>query len=432
VAVKSTIQEFVMTAIETPHPTPQLPPTFNRLAWSNLSAQSAEQIALAAAPIVAVLVLGVGEGQTGLLQTALTLPFILFAIPAGLLTDRISRRTLMAGAESLRAAALAAILLLIWLGALTLPLLALLGFVAVCGTVAYSVAAPALVPSLVSPQSLPAANARIELARTIAFASGPALGGVLVGWMGAGPAFGFAAALSVVAVILLSGIYEPARAATARRHPLQEIKEGASFVLHHALLRPVFITQFIFNTASFLLLAVFVPYAVRRLGLSATGVGATLAMYGVGMVVGALLATRVMRRLAFGTVIGLGPVTGLVASAVMALTTVIPTPFLAGLSFFLLGVGPILWVISTTTLRQSVTPPRLLGRVSAINILSYGARPLGSTLGAIVGGLYGAEACLYLAVAIFGAQALVILVSPAVSLARQPDMVTDAPAARAC
>jgi predicted MFS family arabinose efflux permease len=231
--------------------------------------------------------------------------------------------------------------------------------------------------------------------------------------------------LSVIAVVLLSGIYEPARAPAPRRHPLQEIKEGAEFVLHHALLRPVFITQFIFNTASFLLLAVFVPYAVRHLGLSATGVGVTLAMYGVGMVAGALAATRVMQRLAFGTVIGLGPVTGFVAAAIMALTTVAPTPLLAGLSFFLLGAGPILWVISTTTLRQSVTPPSLLGRVSAINIMSYGARPLGSALGAIVGGLYGAETCLYLAAAIFAAQALVILLSPAVTLERQPDMVGE-------
>ena len=415
-----------MSATENAH---QLPPTFNRLAWSNLAAQSAEQIALAAAPIVAVLLLGVGEGQTGLLQTALTLPFILFAIPAGLLTDRISRRRLMAGAEALRAAALLAILMLIWLDLLTLPLLALSGFIAVCGTVAYSVAAPALVPSLVSPQSLPAANARIELARTVAFASGPALGGVLVGWVGAAPAFGFAAALSVIAVMLLSGIYEPARAPAPKRHPLQEIREGAAFVLHHPLLRPVFITQFIFNTAWFVMLAVFVPYAVRRFGLAASGIGTVLAMYGVGMVVGALVATRVMRQFAFGTVIGLGPVTGFVAALVMALTTLFPTPWLAGLSFFLLGVGPILWVISTTTLRQSVTPPRLLGRVSAINIMSYGARPLGSALGAIVGGFYGAEACLYLAVAIFGAQALVILLSPAVSLARQPEMVGDGPKA---
>jgi len=149
-------------------------------------------------------------------------------------------------------------------------------------------------------------------------------------------------------------------------------------------------------------------------------------MYGVGMVAGALLATRVMRSLAFGTVIGLGPVTGLVASVVMAATTLFPSPLLAGLSFFLLGAGPILWVISTTTLRQSVTPPRLLGRVSAINILSYGARPLGSLLGAMVGGVFGAGACLYLAAVIFAAQALVILLSPAVTLSRRPEMAGEA------
>jgi predicted MFS family arabinose efflux permease len=411
--------------------TPRLPPTFNRLAWSNLAAQSAEQIALAAAPIVAVLTLRVAEGETGLLQTALTLPFVIFSIPAGLLADRIPRRLLMAGAEALRAAALAAVLLLLWLGALSLPVLALLGFAAVCGTVAYSVAAPALVPSLVGPELLPAANARIELARTVAFAGGPALGGALVGWLGAGPAFGSAAVLSATAVVLLAGIYEPARERAPARHPLQDIRDGAAFVFEHPLLRPVFVTQFIFNTGSFLLLAIFVPYAVRHLQLSATGIGITLAMYGIGMVIGALLATRVMRRLAFGTVIGLGPVSGFAASAVMALTTSIPTAPLAGLGFFLLGVGPILWVISTTTLRQSVTPPQLLGRVSAINIMSYGARPLGSALGAIVGGLYGAEACLYLAVAIFGAQALVILVSPAVALKRQPEMCGEpAPVAR--
>jgi predicted MFS family arabinose efflux permease len=170
--------------------------------------------------------------------------------------------------------------------------------------VAYSVAAPALVPSLVNSQQLPAANARIELARTVAFASGPALGGVLVGWVGAAPAFGFAAALSVIAVVLLSGIYEPARTPAPRRHPLQEIKEGAAFVLHHPLLRPVFITQFIFNTASFLLLAVFVPYAVRHLGLSATGVAGPAEQEGqpagtvfFGMAVGEHAAEAVGTRL---------------------------------------------------------------------------------------------------------------------------------------
>ena len=402
-------------------PSPALPASFQRLAWSNLTAQSAEQIALAAAPIVAVLALGVGEGETGLLQTALTAPFVLFAIPAGLLADRMKRRRLMALAETLRALALLAILIALAGGVLTLPLLAALGFTAVCGTVVFSVAAPALVPSLVAPAQLAPANARIELARTIAFAGGPAVGGMLVGWIGGAPAFGCAAALSLIAAVSLSGITEPDRAPLPRRHPLDDIREGAAFVLQHPLLRPVFMTQFIFNTAHFLLLAVFVPYAVHRLGLSAGGIGTVLSMFGVGMVCGALLATRILRRLPFGTVIGLGPVTGFAAALVMALTTLIPSPALAAVSFFLLGAGPILWVISTTTLRQSVTPAGLLGRVSAINILSYGARPLGSLLGAVVGGRYGADACLYVAAAIFGLQALVILSSPAITIARQPE-----------
>jgi predicted MFS family arabinose efflux permease len=425
-SVGSSTQKAIM-----PRARDNLPPTFNRLAWSNLAAQSAEQVALAAAPIVAVLSLGVGEGESGLLQTALTLPFVLFAIPAGLLADRLSRRYLMAGAEGLRALALLAILILIWLDLLTLPLLAFAGLVSVCGTVVYSVAAPALVPSLVSPQRLPAANARIELARTVAFAGGPALGGVLAGWIGAAAAFGFAAALSAMAVVLLSGIDEPARAPVPRRHPRQEIKEGANFVLHHPLLRPVFITQFIFNVAFFMLLAVFVPYAVRHLGLSAAGVGTTLAMFGVGMVIGALSATRVIRRLPFGVVIALGPVTGFVAAIVMALTIFVPTPLLAALSYFLLGAGPILWVISTTTLRQAVTPASLLGRVSAINILAYGARPIGAGIGAAVGGTYGAEACLWVAALGFFAQMVVIWLSPAVALSRQPQMVADTAPQRA-
>ena len=270
---------------------------------------------------------------------------------------------------------------LIALGWLTLPLLALLGFVAVCGTVVYSVAAPSLVPSLVAPAMLPAANARIELARTVAFAAGPALGGLLVGWIGAGPAFGFRGG-AVGDRGRAAGRHARAGAAAAaaaiRCRRSARARRSSSAI---ALLRPVFVTQFIFNTAWFVILAVFVPYAVHHLGLSAArrrhDAGDVRRRHGGRRAVGHPRHAR----LPFGIVIGLGPVTGFVASAIIALTTVFPTPLLAGLGFFLLGAGPILWVISTTTLRQSVTPPRLLGRVSAINILAYGARPLGAGAG---------------------------------------------------
>jgi predicted MFS family arabinose efflux permease len=400
-----------------------LPSAFMRLAFSNLAAQSAEQIGLAAAPIVAVLVLGAGVAAAGLLQTAQTLPFVLFAIPAGLLADRTSRRSVMAGAEALRALSLVAVLTLASLGWLTLPMLAALGFLGACGTVAYSVAAPALVPSLVVPGALAVANGRIELARTLAFAGGPAIAGALVGWTGGALAFGVAAALSMCAVFLLGGLREPVREAQARRDTVREIREGAGFVFGHRLLRPIFITQVVFNAAFFTLQAVYVPYAVRHLGLSAAGVGVTLATYGVGMIVGALATTRIIRTLAFGRVIALGPVTGFVAALVMVATIWLPSPLLAALSFFLVGVGPIVWVISTATLRQSVTPRALLGRVSAINITAYGARPIGAALGALVGGLFGAETCLVIAAVGFLVQALVIVTSPVMRLVQQPDMV---------
>src|SRR5260370_42506665 len=90
-----------------------LPTSFSRLAWSNLAAQSAEQISLAAAPIVAVLALGAGEAETGALQTAQTLPFMLLSIPAGVLADRMSRARLMAAADTLRVTSLACVLMLL-------------------------------------------------------------------------------------------------------------------------------------------------------------------------------------------------------------------------------------------------------------------------------------------------------------------------------
>jgi len=399
-----------------------LPAGFNRLAWSNLAAQSAEQIALAAAPIVAVITLGAGAGETGLLQTAQTLPFLILSIPAGVLADRTSRRRVMASAEALRALALAAVLVLAQVGGLTVSLLGLLGFVGACGTVAYSVAAPALVPALVPAEALAVANGRIELARTVAFASGPALAGALVGWTGGAPAFGIAAALSSCAVVLLAGLREPARPARSARRVLHELREGAAFVFGHPLLRPVFVTQLVFNAAFFMIQAVYVPYAVHRLGLAAFGVGVTLATYGVGMVVGALLAPRIIQMLPFGVVVTLGPIAGLAAAVVMVLTVWVPAAALAALSFFLIGVGPIVWVISTATLRQTVTPGELLGRASAISMTATGARPIGAALGALVGALYGAELCLVVAALGFAVQAAVILMSPVLRLERQPEM----------
>lgn len=404
-----------------PRPAP-LPAAFQRLGWSNLFAQFSEQIALAAAPLAAVLLLAAGPAETGWLQTAQTLPFLLLSIPAGLAVDRASRRGLMVGSEALRALSLLAIMLLIGFGLIDLTGLAILGFLGAIGTVVYSVAAPALIPTLVPRAQLGAANRWLELARSAAYAGGPALGGALVGWTGAPAAYVLATALSILAVLLLAGLPKEATGQRPRRDLLHDLREGAQFIAGHELLRPILITAIFFNTGWFVLQAVYVAYAVHDLGLTPTDVGLTLGIYGAGMIAGAWAAPALAQRLSFGTMIVIGPLAGFTAAIVMLLTLWLPTVLLAGLSFFLFGAGPILWAITTMTLRQAVTPNAMLGRVSAlIMTATFGSRPVGAAIGALVAARFGAPACLAVAAAGFLIQLLVIGASSVPRLRELPE-----------
>ena len=392
-----------------------------RLIASNLAAQSAEQVALAAVPIVAVLLLGATAADTGLLGAAQTLPFLLLSVPAGLLADRMARRRLMVAAELLRAVALSALPLLAWAGALSLLALGTIGFLAATATVVYSVTAPALVPSLVERAGLAQANARLELARSIAFAAGPPVAGALVAWTGAPLAFATAASLSAAAAFLLNGLPpglpDPA---VVRPSPWAALLEGARFAWTHPIIRPILLTSVAWNLAWFVLQSIYALYAVQRLGFGATEIGTSLGLYGVGMIVGALLAGRLARHVRFGTLIVIGPLASVVASALLALTLVGP-PVVAYAGFFVFGAGPILWTIASTTLRQAVTPQAMLGRVSALVMMaSFGARPVASLLGGTVASVFGLQAAILLSLALFGLQAAMILASPIPQLRALP------------
>lgn len=353
-----------------------------RLIFCNLAAQSAEQIAVAAAAIVAVADLGAAPGQAGWLQTAQTLPFLLLTIPAGLAADRASRTRLMVGAEALRAVCLLGLVTLAARGSLTLPLLGLFGFLAATGTLAYSVAAPSLVPALARREHLARVNTRLELARSAAFAAGPALAGFLVA-RGAGLAFGAAALLSITGMVLLAGLREPPRTIPVRRPAMAELGAGIVFIARHKLLRPVALTAVVFNLSFFVMQAIYVPHAVSDLDLSSAGIGAGMASYGAGMLAGALLALA--RRLRFGPQVAIGPLVGFAASLAMLATLAWPTPLLAALSFFLIGAA-------------------------AAALIASGP---------------GIGACLFVATTGFAIQAAILLASPIGRLSALPDAVSD-------
>jgi len=380
-------------------------------------AQSAEQLTLAAVPIVAVLMLKAGPGEIGVIAAVQSLPFLLLSIPLGLLADRMSRKRLMLMSEVLRVCALLVLIVAMLLEQISVPLLACVGFLAAVGTVGFSVSAPSLVPALVGSQQLAQANGRLELARSMAFAGGPALAGALIAWMGASTSFVLSLMLSLAAVGFLRQIQEPIRQTAPDRHPWLELKDGAHFVWSSDLLRPILFTSVAWNISWFVLQAIYVPYAIRTLGMGSSEVGLTMACYGVGMIAGSLLASRIVSLMPFGQAILLGPFFSVAAACVMTSTHWLPSVLVACFAYFLFGFGPIIWTITSTTLRQSVTPNPMMGRVTAINIVAgTGARPLGALLGGFVGEMGSDLASLLVVVAGFAVQAIVITFSRVRSL----------------
>ena len=258
-------------------------------------------------------------------------------------------------------------------------------------------------------------------------AAGPALAGALVGWAGASPAFTLAAVLSGSAVVLLIGV--PSRRVPRWRRGTSgaSSRRARAFAWTHRLLRPIFLTAVFWNLSWFVLQAAYVPYAVARvLGMTASSIGTSLAAYGVGMLVGALAggaphAVLVHRHVHRHRAAGVGR-----RRPEMVATLWMPSRILVGSSFFLFGAGPILWTISQTTLRQTVTPDALLGRVSALFMTaSAGARPVGAAIGGAVGIAYGPEAGIVIAALGFVVQALLILTSAVPKLTALPDPVAE-------
>lgn len=359
-----------------------------------------------------MLALNAGPGETGFLAAVQTMPFLLLSIPLGIAADRMSRRRLMIAAEALRTLSLLTLLAVLGGGGLSIGMLAVLGFVGAIGTVGFSVAAPALVPTLVPQELLGVSNSRLELARSVAFATGPALGGALVAWAGAPAAFVLATLLCGSALAMLYRIVEPARHPLVVRHPWAEIRDGARLVWREPLLRPILLTAGAWNTAWFVLQAVYVPYALHFLGLSAGGVGLTLGAYGGGMIFAAMLTPALLRRVRFGSAVLIASMASVLASAMVLATLRWPNGGLAASAFLLFGVSAVLWTVTSTTLRQTVTPASMLGRVSAIFLtVNIGVRPIGAALGGLVGASWGEPACLVVALGGFVLQAAFIATS---------------------
>jgi hypothetical protein len=241
--------------------------------------------------------------EVGLVRAAQWLPYLAFGVLAGALVDRVRRRLRVLWLCDLgRAVTLATVPMLYAAG--LLDIVSLVAVLLVFGllSVVNDAAAQSALPRLVDRPLLAVANARLEQSGAVAQTGGPVLAGALVRLTGAPAAVVVDAVSFVVSAALLRSIpvVEAAPESTRRRHLLREVAEGARWVYTHEMLAPTAIWSHVWFFANAILSVVFVPYAVRELGLDALAIGIAYAGAGVGAVLGGALSGAANRRLQVG------------------------------------------------------------------------------------------------------------------------------------
>jgi len=373
-------------------------PDFMRLWAGQTISQFGSTITREALPYTAILVLGASPLQMGLLGAAGAAPLLLLGLFAGVWVDRVRRRPLMIAADIGRALLLLSVPIAYLLGWMRIEQLYLVAALSGALTVFFNVAYQSALPGLVRREHLLEGNSKLGLSESVAEIGGPPLGGVLVQLV-SGPITLLLDALSFVfSALMLRRIRatEPPPTPPAHHeHVWRDLSTGLRAIWADPLLRAMAGTSAIQSFFGWFFGAIYGLYAIRVIGLSTATLGITVAFGGVGALVGALLVRPATRRF------GLGPtiVAGLLISSC--------TSFLIWLAGGALAIAVPLMIasqligdgastvaqIDETSLRQTITPDNLLGRVNAsMNVLGEGIGTLGLLTGGVLGELIGLRA----------------------------------------
>lgn len=337
------------------------------------------------------------------LTAATWLPWLLFGLVAGVIVDRVDRRRAQVAALLARAALLGSAAWLTLVGLLSIPLLIALLMLYGLTEVVADLGATAMVPDLVPPDRLPAANGRVIGVQQVAntFLGAPLAGVLIV--LGAGLGFGVAAGLAALAgLLLLVGLKgDFRRASSGPTRPWAQVREGLAFLVRHRVLRPLVITGSVLNLAASGYFAVFVLWVVgpeSAVGLTETQYPLVMLGLAVGAVAGSLVAAAFDKR--FGTVRTM--IGAFIASVLLMVAPVVwPTPVSLVLSCTLVGVTNTVGNVLSQSLRQRLVPGDLLGRIGgAGRTLSYGLMPLGALLAGALAEHAGLPVTFYAAVAL--------------------------------
>jgi len=389
-----------------------------RLLWIGESVSGmGTAMAAVGMPLLATAVLHASTFAVATLTAASYLPWLVIGLPAGVWVDRLPSRTLMISCDVISALLCASLPVAEWLHVLGIRQLIAVALLAGCANVFFATAYRVYLPSLVKPDDLVEANAKLQGSTSVANICGRSAAGITA------QAVGYASALLVNAVSFLVslGCLLSIRGAVLRRQPAArsttiraEIASGISFIAHDPYLRPLTLYGTIANLAYSGSTALVVVFLVRVVGLSPATTGLLLAVSGIGGVLGALIARRLAQWL--------GTARAVLAASIGTSTFALLIPLTsagARVAFFAIGSTVVATGIVTAgiiigSFQQAYCPPGMLGRVSAsMRFLVFGGIPLGALLAGGLATALGTRNALWTILALYVLSGL-LLVTPAI------------------
>jgi MFS family permease len=380
---------------------PRLGARYHRLWLASLVTNLGDGIGLVAYPWLASAVTR-NPLLIAAIAAAQRLPWLVFTLPAGVITDRVDRRRAMVLMDGCRSAITLVVGVAVLLRQDSLPapdalrdavptnvslyLLVLVATVLLgSAEVLRDNSAQTILPAIVEPAALGRANGRLYAAETVANTfAGPPLGSLLLAVAFALPIFVDAVSFFAAAALMLTipGSFRAAPHAGPTQAPTSfraQLREGFAWLWRHRLLRTMAIVLGLLNLAGALTGATFVLFAQEVLATSPTEFAIVTMGGAVGGVLGGVLADRLARRLGAGRCLALTLGGGGTLAALTGLVTRWPAVMVFVAIEGLLGV---LWNVITVSLRQSIIPAHLLGRVNSVyRFFAWGMMPIGAALG---------------------------------------------------
>lgn len=324
-------------------------------------------------------------------------PFLLIGLLAGVWVDRFRRRPLLIAVNLADALLVLSIPVAYWLGWLSMTQLYLIAFGTGMTTVIAFAGYQAFIPSLVGRRHLVDANAKLEISSSLATVIGPSLGGLLVQTLTAPVAMIVDSLSFLAAVVGLAAIRrpEPPPPPAHERAPvLDDIREGLATITREPRLRLIAASGATWNFfANGMLNALFVLYLVRQIELSPAQIGLVFAAVGPGALLGALIVGKLPSWIGVGPTIAHSQLISSTAWALVAAAAIVQPDaafFVMAVSQLVLGASRTVFNVTQVSLRQAITPNRLLGRMNAsMRFLMWCVAPVGAITGGLLAGAIG-------------------------------------------